>query len=136
MSVINENNLSNSSLNFNNSQNDSFSFLNCEDNKPNIEQFFKRKNEEEEKENIKFSEGFKIIGNICKNLNGKVLQLSQCNYYCNLIFSNVSANINKDVNLYNGFVNFNHLYSVSQFYYKYFPLKPLNFIYNKFEGCM
>ena len=64
MSVINENNLSNSSLNCNNSQNDSFSFLNCEDNKPNIEKFLKRKNEEEEKENIKFSEGFKIVGDI------------------------------------------------------------------------
>ena len=50
--------------------------------------------------------------------------------------SNVSKNINKDGHSHNEFINLNNLYTLNQLYFKYFPLKPINFIYNKFEGSI
>ena len=128
-------NLSNSLPNINKNE-ENFSFINNKENIPNFEKFFRRKNEEEYNDNIKFLEGFKSVSNICKKSKSKVNQMSLCNYYCNLIFSNIPRIINKDVNLYNGFINLNHFYSPNQLYYKYFSLKPICFTYNKFEGSL
>jgi RNA recognition motif-containing protein len=129
-------NLSNSLPNINKNE-ENFSFINNKENIPNFEKFFRRKNEEEYNDNIKFLEGFKSVCNICKKSKSKVNQISLCNYYCNLIFSNFSYNnVNCGVNLYNGLYNCKPFFPQNQLYYKYFSLKPVCFPYSNFESSL
>ena len=130
-------NISQTNENNSSCENTTFSFLNNQEIKPNIENFFKKERNDEDIDTINFSKGFKSVSQICKNLNSKVYQLSQCNYYCNLIFSNLSYNnINKDLFLYNGFYNNYNQFCPNNQFYKYYTLKPFNFSYIKYDNSL